>query len=71
MTLKSTLQKYLLLGLLVFAAFGGKAAHAYVDSSATAGANNGTSWANAYRNLQVAINLTPATDTIWVADGHY
>ncbi len=71
MTLKSTLQKYLLLALIVFVAVGGKASHYYVDSSATAGANNGTSWANAYRNLQTAINLTPATDTLWVANGHY
>ncbi|HEX2900859.1 MAG TPA: choice-of-anchor Q domain-containing protein, partial [Bacteroidia bacterium] len=33
--------------------------------------NNGTSWANAYVNLQTAINLTPAGDTLWVANGHY
>ncbi|MEY3444958.1 MAG: hypothetical protein RLZZ519_3239, partial [Bacteroidota bacterium] len=71
MTLKSALQKYLLLGLIMFAAFGGKATHYYVDSSATAGANNGTSWANAYRNLQTAINFASVGDSLWVADGHY
>ncbi len=71
MTLKSTLQKYLLLGLFMIAAIGGKATHYYVDSSAVAGANNGTSWANAYLNLQTAINFSNAGDSIWVADGHY
>ncbi|MFN8395394.1 MAG: HYR domain-containing protein [Bacteroidia bacterium] len=48
-----------------------KATHYYVDSAATAGANDGTSWANAYRNVQTAINVTPVGDTLWIARGHY
>ena len=41
-----------------------------VDVNAT-GANNGSSWANAYVNLQDAINNTPSGNTIWVAAGTY
>ena len=41
-----------------------------VDVNAT-GANNGTSWANAYVNLQDAINNTPSGNQIWVAAGTY
>jgi len=45
----------------------------YVDSSATAGSNNGLTWANAFTDLQEAIDLScncPNAD-IWVAEGTY
>jgi len=46
------------------------AAVRYVNQAAT-GANNGTSWADAHRELTPALNAASAGDEIWIARGIY
>ena len=48
----------------------GSGKNIYVDVDAP-GPNNGTSWANAFKNLQDAIVQAAQSDEIWVAQGVY
>ncbi|EDM36289.1 hemagglutinin-related protein [Pedobacter sp. BAL39] len=42
-----------------------------VNQAATAGQNNGSTWENAYLDLQSALKVSLAGDQIWVAKGTY
>ncbi len=62
--------KPLLFMALLFGATSGQAATHYVSQFA-GGANNGTSWTDAYFDLQTALGIASASDRIWVAAGSY
>jgi predicted outer membrane repeat protein len=60
----------MLLVLWLGSVLSAQASRIYVNSAA-AGANNGTSWANAYASLQSALAAAVSGDEIWVAAGVY
>ncbi|QEC42944.1 T9SS type A sorting domain-containing protein [Pseudobacter ginsenosidimutans] len=64
--------KLLLSLLLIFQISHAQSSRVYVNVAAT-GANNGTSWADAYTDLQVAMDFAYYNykDTVWVARGTY
>ncbi|MCH8052589.1 MAG: S8 family serine peptidase [Planctomycetes bacterium] len=43
----------------------------HVDANVTGGANDGSSWSNAYGDLQDGLAGAAAGDEVWVADGEY
>jgi predicted outer membrane repeat protein len=48
-------------------------AHAqiYVDANVSGGAGDGSSWADAYTDLQDALDVATGSDQIWIAEGTY
>lgn len=46
-------------------------AQTYVDANVSGGANNGSSWNNAYSDLRVALANASTGDEFWVAQGTY
>jgi predicted outer membrane repeat protein len=64
--MKSSLSFLLLLSLCFFNVYGQQA---YVDLNAS-GSNDGSSWANAYTNINDALD-NPSVEEIWVARGTY
>src|SRR5688500_13578929 len=71
MNKKSTLPPRLfLLCVFLTCSFLTQAAIIYVNPAAV-GANNGTSWANAYTSLSAALLASVSGDEIWVKSGVY
>jgi hypothetical protein len=69
-TTQSTTKWLLVLILTIYPLYSAAGQTIYVDAGAT-GANNGSSWANAYKYLQNALTLAVPNDAIWVAQGTY
>jgi hypothetical protein len=65
------------LALVAFTTFGASSAHAgtlYVNANASTGANDGSSWSDAFQGsggLQSALAIAASGDQIWVAQGTY
>lgn len=67
---KSFLGRVACVALLTFAAVSSAQTIWYVDDSAT-GANDGTSWADAFTSVQAGLNAATDGQQVWVAAGTY
>lgn len=57
--------------IMLFAISTVSAKRIFVDNTATSGLNNGSTWVNAYQNLDTAFAKSVPGDTLWVAAGRY
>ena len=60
-----------MVGGVVLSVTTGSASVLYVDDSSTNGLNNGTSWSDAFTDLQDALDVASNGTQIWVAQGSY
>ena len=65
------IQKNLLFVLLLASSLSMKATTIYVDLQATSGSDDGSTWSDAYIDLQDAISNAVSGDEVWVAAGTY
>ncbi|MEY2830173.1 MAG: hypothetical protein RIQ33_2031 [Bacteroidota bacterium] len=64
------MKKQALIILFILISIKVSATHWYVNINAS-GANNGTSWADAFTDLQLGLGATVGGDSVWVAQGVY
>jgi len=64
------MKQFLLIACLSFFTLGLSAQVVFVDADAT-GAGDGSSWADAYTDLNIALLSAPAGGSVWIADGTY
>ena len=62
------LAAFVVAGLLAFAA---SAKVVYVDKKAAGGLHYGTSWSDAFTDIQSGVNAAVSGDEVWVAEGSY
>ncbi len=67
---ETNIMKSIVTFLIIMIGWASADAQIFVKQNA-AGANNGTSWANAFTNLQSALDAVTPGNEIWIAAGNY